>query len=361
MQHEGSSSWESRSKRITVLRFPLIVAVVFIHAYVVGEPVASAVSDDVFAAISRFVRNFISQGVARTAVPIFFLIAGYLFYRNFSLTRETYFSKLRSRVGTLLIPFFFWNIFTYAFFAAAQSLPQTSQYFTGSVARIAGLDPMESAAAILGIGREPISYQFWFVRDLMVAAVISPLLFSSLKRVPKTTLIASLLVWIGFNDSPSAEGFFFFVVGAAAAVHDVDLFVLDIYGRLFAVCYLPLVLIDVALWNGHVTCLHMVSMTFGVVAILYASKFLAARDATAKPLIKLSGASFFVFAAHEPLLTVCRKLVAKVLLAPGPMMGLIYYVVVPALIIYILVQICWALRRVAPRVARMVGAGPNGG
>lgn len=69
------------SLRISLIRFPLIVCVVFIHAY--GSTVGMAgmqigVTNTNFAA--DFVRNIISQGIARTAVPLFFLISGYLFF-----------------------------------------------------------------------------------------------------------------------------------------------------------------------------------------------------------------------------------------------------------------------------------------
>ena len=66
------------SSRLKALRFPLIVGVVFIHAYatkVLLEGGRQVGTEQVGFAVS-FVRNLISQGIARVAVPMFFLMSG---------------------------------------------------------------------------------------------------------------------------------------------------------------------------------------------------------------------------------------------------------------------------------------------
>ena len=68
------------SVRLSLLRFPLIVGVVFIHAYetMVGFSGGTVgVSQNNF--VTEFIRNLISQGFARIAVPMFFLLSGYFF------------------------------------------------------------------------------------------------------------------------------------------------------------------------------------------------------------------------------------------------------------------------------------------
>lgn len=345
------------SRRISVLRFPLIVAVVFIHAYVLGATPAATGQSDTISWVAHYVRNLVSQGITRTAVPIFFLISGYLFYRNFSLSLSTYVAKIRSRTETLLIPFLFWNLLIFLLFAIAQSNPRTSGFFSGTVIRIPQLTWSESLAVLLGIGRDPIAYQFWFIRNLMVAVVLSPILFLLLTRVPKTAVLLAFIIWLGFNEYPSAEGLFFFVVGSAAAIRSIDIFALDPYGKYVACSYVVLALIDAAVWDSGAPYLHMLAIAFGVLTVLYLSKFVAEREALARPLTHLAGASFFVFAAHEPLLTICRKIIDKVAPATDAMMGLLYYATIPALIIVLLVAVRGAIARSLPSFARIIGAG----
>ncbi|MCC5023368.1 MAG: acyltransferase family protein [Candidatus Synoicihabitans palmerolidicus] len=94
------------NQRIVHLRFLLIVGVVFIHAF---DTQINFSTDTVSAAhqtgYSSFVRTIISQGIARTAVPIFYFLAGYLFFLHFTWSWKSYRRKLGSRIHTLLIPF----------------------------------------------------------------------------------------------------------------------------------------------------------------------------------------------------------------------------------------------------------------
>ena len=96
------------SLRLKLLNFPLIVGVVYIHAY--GMEIGFAGSELGPAHLDRFtdvVRTLVSQGVARLAVPMFFLISGYFFFNGF--TGWSYFNKLRVRFRTLLVPYVFWT------------------------------------------------------------------------------------------------------------------------------------------------------------------------------------------------------------------------------------------------------------
>ena len=66
-------------QRIDIMRFPLIVGVVFAHAY-------PGTSNNI---ITVFVYNLICNGLVRIAVPLLFLISRYLFLINFDLTKQT--------------------------------------------------------------------------------------------------------------------------------------------------------------------------------------------------------------------------------------------------------------------------------
>lgn len=74
------------SLRINLLRFPLIVGVVFLHNYEAavgfnGGTMTIGLSQNNF--VSDFVRYLISKGVSGIAVPTFFMISGYLFCAGF--------------------------------------------------------------------------------------------------------------------------------------------------------------------------------------------------------------------------------------------------------------------------------------
>lgn len=112
------------SLRLDVLRFPLIVGVVYIHAYVPGETARWRETSFAETAMA-WLSLAISQGLARIAVPLLFLISGYLFFLNWNLDGKSFAQKLRSRTRSLLIPFLFWNLLTLLIYSLGQTIPVT--------------------------------------------------------------------------------------------------------------------------------------------------------------------------------------------------------------------------------------------
>jgi len=92
------------NERIALLRFPLIIGVAFIHVDgTTIDIVAASVGMDQSGYFSQLIRNFISQGLARIAVPLFFMMSGYLFFLDFEWSLDKYKRKIRNRISTLLI------------------------------------------------------------------------------------------------------------------------------------------------------------------------------------------------------------------------------------------------------------------
>ena len=70
-----------QSQTINFLRFPLIIGVVLIHSHVLkavygGTNILEKVSMPYYIGVSYFISNVLSN----IAVPLFFLISGYLFF-----------------------------------------------------------------------------------------------------------------------------------------------------------------------------------------------------------------------------------------------------------------------------------------
>lgn len=209
------------SERLSIIRFPLIVGVVFIHSY---SSTVGFAADTIGLTESNlfvdFVRDLISQGVARVAVPLFFLMSGYLFFLGFDFSKQTYLEKIKSRVKSLLIPFLFWNLITLFVVALAQAIPVTRQYFSGNNELIASFGCWEYVQAIFGIERTPISYQFWFIRDLMVLVLLSPIVYFINRQVSKFFIFILFGCWflgVSLWHVPSIEALFFFALGASLA------------------------------------------------------------------------------------------------------------------------------------------------
>jgi len=348
--------------RLDLLRFPLIVGVVFIHAYETSVGFAGgAIGSSQGSPVGDFIRNLISQGLARVAVPLFFLISGFLFFRHFSATLPAYGAKLRTRLHTLLIPYLFWNLATLAVVALAQALPASAGFFSGKSLPIASYGPGDYVDALFGIGRMPIAYQFWFIRDLMLLVLAAPLVFLGARFQPRLGILLLALGWVlpfWPLSMPAADAALFFFLGAAVALQGWSLFVLDNHARWLLPAYLALALADAALaQQGVGVYLHSASIVVGMGAALCLSGPLARSGRLRQWLLYLSGASFFVYAAHEPVLTIARKLAYKALQPTSTPAVMLLYFAIPLGVIGVLVLVQALLRRTLPGLARVINGG----
>ncbi len=343
------------SERLSVLRFPLIIGVVFIHAY--GTEVG--LSNGAIGVVNTgywvdFCRDLVSQGIARVAVPLFFLMSGYLFFLGFSFSVENYTKKVKSRLKTLLIPFLFWNIATLLLIGLAQYLPATQSFFSGKNAPISTFGIFDYFNAIIGIDRSPISYQFWFVRDLMVMILVAPAIYLLLNKAPKVFLLVLFALWflnVWPIYIPSSAAFAFFYSGAYFAHSNTSLFALDRFGSLILLVYLITLFADTAIMNNYIinNYIHKIGILLGVGSALYVTKAIVESIYMKKILLWASGCSFFVFAVHEPLLTVIKKLSYKVLHPSNDLTVLSLYFFVPIFVIICSTLLYISMKSITPK------------
>ncbi len=345
------------SIRLDCLRFPLIVGVIFIHAYDIhSRTLETPVLD--------LIRELISQGLARTAVPIFFLISGLLFFNEKTFTIKDYIKKLASRTHSLFIPFVFWNCLALSIFALAQSISYLEPLFSGQNTPIKDYTWFDFAAAIFGINRHPISYQFWFIRDLMVLAILSPILARLLTKAPWILILPASIFWlfdVGNHWIPSPEACLFFCIGALISLRNQSLFPSNILGNFAGILYPILVVICVL--NPTVVeagVFHHATVAIGVLALLHASQFIMKLPKLERTLLRLSGASFFVFAAHEPILTFIRKAGVRLLQDYGEIYLIGLYLTLPLILAYALVLVYNRLHMAWPAVLKIISGRGSG-
>jgi peptidoglycan/LPS O-acetylase OafA/YrhL len=104
-------------------------------------------------------------------------------------------------------------------------------------------------------------------------------------------------------------------------------------------------------------CLHKTGIMLGVAAALYVTKCAARSERWTAWLLTLGSASFFVFATHQPLLTILRKVLHVALLPTTAVGSLALHFLLPVALIAILVILYYALRALAPRFVGMVTGG----
>lgn len=198
-------------KRIGLISFVLAVFIVIRHN--------SAFANYQTEAGESF-HLFLKDTVTALAVPMFFLIAGFNFFRDYTPAKQL--DKLRNRVKSLLIPYLIWNTLYCAFELITSNTP-ISQFFIGR-------EPYALSIRNVIFGclyHWNCNSHFWFVFDLMLIALLNPLFYYLLKNkiVGLVTLLGGYaVIFLLKLELPlefvyRTDAFFYYLIGAYLAMH----------------------------------------------------------------------------------------------------------------------------------------------
>ena len=350
---------QDTSTRITMIRFPMIVGVVFGHTY--NSLSGLSLDHQGFPQVNElaaFLQYYISRVLTGMVVPLFFMTAAYLLFSKYDGSLEHYRKNLVSRTRTLFVPFVFWNVLTLLVLAIAQAVPATAVFFSGRNPFIASFGPWQYADALFGVTQSPISFQFWFVRDLMLLMILAPLFFV-LARWPALFVVGvPVLAWIAWMNpfrSPSVEAVIFFSVGALFGRLRLSAALVDPFWKAILLLYALLSFADAftrdAWFNEYV---HYAGMPFGIAAVYWLAGIVYRSPRVSQTLAALAATTFFVFATHEPLQSVITKLSYAVLRPEQGATLMLLYLAVPLVTTAVCVSVYFAASRTMPGFMRVI-------
>ncbi len=217
------------SKTVNFLRFPLAVLVVLIHANYLKLSVGSNIFKYGYCSFP-ILNNiiYIFAGLfASAAVPLFFCISGYMFFSNLEkFDFKIYSNKIKRRGKSLFIPYLFWNLAVIILFWVAQTF--VPGLMSGSKKLIVDYSLKDFVYAFWATKENgnPMCYQLWFIRDLMVTFVLSPAIFCFIKKMKWSFIVILLFMWIN-SFEVSIEGISFvalsfFSLGSFFAINDIN-------------------------------------------------------------------------------------------------------------------------------------------
>ena len=199
--------------QISWLMFGFSILVIWVHSYNVAL-FAGSEKGAVWERAAQ-IETFWSVGIGQIAVPGFFMLSSYLFFRNFKM--ENLIEKWKSRCFSVLIPYIVWNLLYYFGYVIATRLPL--------VQHVVGKDPVpftieEILRAVLQYGYAPI---FWYLFQLIILLALAPQIYLLVKnRIAGILYLAILLTAIFFRfdtGRPNMDALFYFSFGAYMAVH----------------------------------------------------------------------------------------------------------------------------------------------
>jgi len=367
---------ELQSKTINWLRFPLTILVIFIH---IGFFTYTLISDNPFLNPSYYYQ--LIRTIAAIAVPCFFMFSGYLFFNKIKeWNKKVYFLKIKTRLRTLLIPYILFNLVAIVFAVLLQILQAHGSiypflnhlldnwyrifwnYFcwTGDPDNI---NMFGQPLPLYG----PYVRALWFVRDLFVMALISPIIYHFVKYTKIWGLGVLFFffytkIWIeipGYSSRFFLTAFFFFSMGAYFGINRKNL-VISL--RKYQVVWLILAFITLGLsaffqYNLK-KFVHPIFILSGVISAVNITSFFMERG---KLQVRetLSKASFFIYCTHYILILRCiQKIFAisfrKVFGTLNTIYAFVAYFIVPFVCAGVTICIYLLMKRFTPRILNLL-------
>jgi surface polysaccharide O-acyltransferase-like enzyme len=326
------------SQTINFARITLIVGLVFLHygSYPNSQSSPFRGLDIHQHQVATYVNSFVLFFFF-SVVPLLSMVSGWLFFSFTSDpradTKDALLQRMRRRFVSLYLPLVFWNalflavlLLVYAANPADPLLDEINIKF-----ETAGIRAYVNA--VFGITHHPVGFQFWFVRDLFVTALVSPLLWLLLRFAPLTGALLLGAAWIADHDLWiffRTDVLFFFYVGALVRMRGVPVEIgwnatvacLALYITLIALRTLAPYAIDgtptFLEWGTRAMRLAGVLACWGIFVRIAPTPFGA-------NVARYGGFAFFLHAAHFPLLAQVKILLWKVVPAETDGWMMVHY------------------------------------
>jgi succinoglycan biosynthesis protein ExoH len=371
------------SRAISLSRIVLIIGLVFLHY---GSFPNSSMSP--FHGLDihehRFATWFNSAVLFFffSVVPLLSMISGWLF---FSFPPEDVRLALQKRIArrftSLYLPLVVWNAaYLAVLYVLFLAYPQAS--FFSNMNRLnfdffsAGWK--EYGNALFAVTDLPLAFQFWFVRDLFVTALISPIFWLMLRHLPWAGAVVLCFVWLGGwnlgifirSDVP-----FFFYMGALVRQKHLPLTIplpatlglISCYIVLASVRALVPYVIPIPadltnpLWLDVATRSMRILGVMGCWGLLYR----LAQTPWGWRVGSYGGLAFFLHSAHWPLLAVVKAAIWQLMPADNGVWMIVHYCTSVSLTVMIGLGFGIALAHKAPKIfalmngGRLLGQMPN--
>lgn len=369
------------SESINMLRFPLAILVVFVHGFGADIDVAQLHASGLTGlAVYDYIRLFFSVVIARSAVPVFFIISGYLlFLKVEDYSKTVYMDKLRKRLYTLVVPYFSWIIlfilWTLMFMVGGILLHGKPWIRIIDYLHENGCLHMFWDSSVWGkrftwLGVEthnsgPVLLPFWYMRDLIIMVVLSPVIYWLINKTKIIFLILLLAIYVFDIRVSWMSGTFtwaslFFSLGSYFAINKKD-FSDVLWKWKKVICAVAVGLMVCQTYTGSAMGDEVSRMIHPWLVIFQSFALIILASALCKyPKLydinkKLARTSFFIYALHPFILYHVIAAVNKVMTMGDTWYVMTFnYLSAPLICVGICIGIYWMLQKLMPGVLRVI-------
>lgn len=354
------------SKTIGLLRFPMAVLIVLKHSSFEYEMVNGiSIFEHLDAKVYHHLDYLFARNICDIAVPLFFVISGYLFFINFNvLSFDRYISKLKTRCKTILIPYVIWNFLILLLYILVQNIaPAMNSGRNKLVEDYTISDYLMSfwSMRYINVGgmSGPINTPLWFIRDLMVMFVLSPIFFLIIKYTKYFVVIMILClyvsgIWVGIPGFETVS-IAFFMLGAYLGMNKIDF---SFYTRKvlwqMAVIYFSIIGFLVFQMDESILFklqMEKVTVIIGIILSSGVASFMIQRGKN--PSIFLTSSVFFLFASHCEILKIFVRLLSRLQIQSDVFYCLCFFLC-PAVTIILLLAVYRLISRYMPKISNVL-------
>lgn len=190
------------------MKFLLILGVVLIHCDIYNEYAFNISQTNV----GILLCHYISSVLCSICVPCFFVISGYLFFQDVDIFNVlVYKKKIKSRFATLFIPYVFWNTLCCIFlFIKSRYLGMPGLNVFLDNGSINWINFVKGYFYIEDANGFPYAFAFWFIRNLILFVIISPIA----RIISKSNVMLVVFYFAYIFLDVYYYGFEWFVLGA---------------------------------------------------------------------------------------------------------------------------------------------------
>ena len=290
------------SNSIAWLRFPLIFLIIMLHCYSVQR--MEGEHEIFFKAVYPF-----ALWLGETGVPGFFFISGFLFF----LSKKSYVEKLRFRFHTLFIPYVLWNLLLLLLYVIAYAFGHPQDINGKNIVGYSFIDYLRifwDRGSYDNGNFVPLLCPLWYIRNLIIMSIISPLLYYIIRYIRELFLIIVAVWWMTTpHNAFISQSILFFSLGAYFAILNKNpLEAVDrnkgIFLTLFSVFAIGDILSHIFIGTPINLQIHRLSLIFNIPAFFLLGDWCVRHGYTNKI---LPNSAFIVFCVHYPIVVILRK------------------------------------------------------
>ena len=315
------------SKRISICNIVGAILIVLLHSSVAGSLIPSGSNFIVAYAWFKCI-NIISD----IAVPTFFAISGFLFFKDYSHAK--YLGTVKQRIRSLIVPYFCFSFLLFIYYCVLSLIPALNE---SSMDLIGDFSIKSIIKTLLWAKCDP---PIWYLRVLFILVVISPI-FDVLIRCLREKTVALVVIISLFNiavQSPYSSPVYWcpvFLLGAICATQNR---IKDTLSKEYSsICVISAIItyvmfVIMIFKNTNSSLYYIYRMIVPVIVWVVLSKIQFPKRTPF-----WFKTTFFVFCTHYPVSQIIRVVLTRLL--GGNNMGLVFVNILTTIAVVIVINV----------------------